>query len=117
MLSLVGGVLDLYSGSSMLQAASGAPMMNESSQVLGGIGLFGLGAAVIFTGLILITGRFSLKMGILGALMEVYGIIMGLASTYAPGMNPAVEDGMLVVGVLMFLNGILMQSRRKTAEM
>jgi hypothetical protein len=116
-LSLVGGVIDLLSGYSMTQGANVVPMMSESSQALFGIGLFGVGVLVMFTGLLLVTERFSGRMSLLGALMEVYGIVMGLVSTYAPGMNPSAADGMLVVGILMFLNGILMQSRRKTADM
>lgn len=110
-------MLDLFSGYSMIQGANGVPMMNASTQALVGIGLFGLGIVVTFTGVMVVTERFSEKMGLLGALMEVYGIIMGLVSTYAPGMDPTVADVMLVLGVLMFLNGILMQSRRKITEM
>jgi hypothetical protein len=56
-------------------------------------------------------------MNLMGALMEVYGIAMGLISTYVPSMNPQLADAMLVVGILMFLNGILMQSRMKTKSM
>ena len=105
------------SGYSMMQGANAAAMMNQDTQALAGIGLLGLGALVILTGLMFITKRFRGRMGLLGALMEVYGIVMGLVSTYAPGMNPSAADGMLIVGILMFLNGILMQSRGRTSSM
>jgi len=47
----------------------------------------------------------------------VYGVVMGLASTYIPSMNTTVADVMLVVGILMFVNGMLMQSRRTNRHM
>jgi ABC-type uncharacterized transport system permease subunit len=101
----------------MTQAANVGPMMNGNTKALVGIGLLGLGVVVMITGVMLVAERFSGRMSLLGLLMEAYGIIMGLVSTYAPGKDPTVADEMMEVGIHMFLNGILMQSRMKNADM
>jgi len=82
------------------------------------LGLVGaLGVLALVTGLMISMRAFSQKMNILGASMEVCGILMGLASTYVPGMNGTIADLMLVLAVLMFLNGALMQSRGRGKKM
>jgi hypothetical protein len=45
----------------------------------------------------------------LGLLMEVFGVVMALASYWLPGMNPVLSYAMLLVGGAMILNGVFMQ--------
>lgn len=115
MLGVVGAALDFISGIELMGGFAGMSMINEV-QFLSGTGLVALGAVVLAVGLVIVLPQFAHRMGLLGALMEVCGILMGLASSYAPSMNSLVADVMLVVAILMFLNGALMQSRRKNRK-
>jgi hypothetical protein len=109
--SVVGAALDFLSSYQMIYNKNG--MMMPASQFLLGVGLSLLGLVVLVTGLVSVWPRTNSRMGLLGLLMEVYGVLMGLAGTYSPGMNAALADGMFVVGGIMFLNGLLMQWRKK----
>jgi hypothetical protein len=110
-LSGIGAALDFLSGFGLVTGSQGMSMGN-GPQLLDGAGLFVLGIVVIVTGVFLALPIANGRMSLLGLLMEAYGILMGLASSYIPSMGGVVADAMLVVGILMFLNGILMQSRR-----
>lgn len=114
-LSLIGGLLDFLSGYQLIHPMSAMSMVS-GNQLLTGVGLFALGAIVVISGVMFVSPRIGSRMNLMGALMEVYGIVMGLASTYVPSMNPQLADAMLVIGILMFLNGIFMQSRMKQAK-
>jgi hypothetical protein len=117
-ISVVGATLDFLSAYHVIFNTNDAMMIVvPANQSLVGAGLFLLGLAVLVTGLGNIWRRSGSRMGVVGLLMEVYGVLMGLAGTYAPGMNVTVADGMLVVGAAMFLNGLLMQWRRKGGTM
>ena len=113
-ISLVGAALDFLSAYQMIYNNVNG-MMAPANQLLAGVGLLLLGLSVAVTGLAIAWPRTGSRMGLFGLLMEVYGVLMGLAATYAPGMNLTVADGMLVVGVAMFANGLLMQRRKKEA--
>jgi len=115
-LGVVGAGLDFASGLMQLGLV-GEMSMVGADNVLDGAGLFALGVLALVTGLMISMRAFSQKMNILGASMEVCGILMGLASTYVPGMNGTIADLMLVLAVLMFLNGALMQSRGRGKKM
>jgi uncharacterized membrane protein len=115
-LSVIGAVLDFLSGYELIQPSNDMSMVGER-QLLIGAGLIALGVIVIVSGVVFVGPWIAPRMNLMGALMEVYGIAMGLVSTYVPSMNPQLADAMLVVGILMFLNGILMQSRMKTKSM
>jgi hypothetical protein len=110
-LSVVGAALDFVSGYSLVLDSSSMTMTVEVD-LLVGLGLLALGMAVLATGVVMATGRAAGRTNLLGALMEIYGILMGLVSAYTPSMNGGIADLMLVVGILMFLNGIIMQSRK-----
>jgi hypothetical protein len=114
-LAIIGAALDFISGYAMVTNSS-AMSMNET-RLLGGVGLFALGIVVIVTGATMVTPLAAGRMSLFGLLMEVYGVVMGLASSYIPSMNGTVADAMLVVGILMFVNGMLMQSRRMNRHM
>lgn len=87
------------------------------TRFLTGAGLVALGFVVLATGVLICLPRLAHRMALLGGFMEVCGILMGLASSYVPSMNDAVANLMLVIAILMFLNGALMQSRRKNQKM
>jgi len=108
-LSVAGGALDFVSGYLLASNSSGMTMTN-GAEFLVGSGLLVLGIAELATGAMVVSSLGVGRMRLLGALMEIYGILMGLASAYTPSMNGAMADLMLGVGILMFLNGILMQS-------
>jgi uncharacterized membrane protein HdeD (DUF308 family) len=108
-LSVVGAILDFVSGY-VLVLDSSSMTMAVGADLLVGVGLVALGIAVLATGLMMVSRRAADRTNLLGALMEIFGILMGLVSAYTPSMNGGIADLMLVVGILMFLNGILMQS-------
>lgn len=115
-LAIIGASLDFISGYAMVANPS-SMSMSGGTRLIGGVGLFALGIVVIVTGVAMATPFASGRMSILGLLMEVYGVLMGLASTYIPSMNGMAADAMLIVGILMFVNGMLMQSRRTNRHM
>jgi hypothetical protein len=115
-LSVVGAVLDFGSGY-LLVWDSSSMAMSSGADFLVGLGLLALGVALLVTGVMMVSRRAAGRTNVLGALMEIYGILMGLVSTYTPSMNGVIANLMLVVGILMFLDGILMQSRWKNAMM
>ena len=113
-LGVVGAALDFLSGLGLMGYGVG---MVGSVQLLSGLALIALGVVVLGVGLMIAMPKSAQRMGLLGGLMEVCGILMGFASTYIPLMGGGVADAMLIVAILMFLNGLLMQSRRKNRGM
>lgn len=111
-LSLVGGALDLLSAYNI-----GSSDMMDNSHLLTAVGLVVLAAAIVATGVAIVLPSLKGKMRLTGALMEAYGVVMGLVSNYAPSMNPTVGDAMLGVGILMFVNGLIMQSQSRNSKM
>lgn len=112
LVSLAGAALDFASGYTL------APMAADT--MTGGMNgvaymflLYALGVAVLITGLLLVVPGISGNMRRLGLLMELFGVVMALTSTFGPGMSAALSDGMLIVGALMILNGAAMQMRKK----
>jgi drug/metabolite transporter (DMT)-like permease len=55
------------------------------------------------------------RMQVFGLVMEIFGVVMVLTSTFIPGMNASLSDGMLIVGATMILNGAFMQRTKKGA--
>ncbi len=106
--SLLGAAIDLASGYSLASTA-GVGMSGPS--ILPAVAVLGLGAAVLIMGFLIVIPSMSGAMRRLGILMEVFGVIMALASARLPGMIEGLSIGMLIVGALMFLNGVLMQGR------
>ena len=78
--------------------------------------LYLLGIIVLLGGGLLLRPGSAERMRRLGALMEVLGVVMALASYLIPGMNLALSYAMLLVGAAMILNGALMQRRNPRME-
>ncbi|MDV3277928.1 MAG: hypothetical protein LYZ69_05615 [Nitrososphaerales archaeon] len=110
--SLIGAVLDFVSGF-MLTPMTGGGM---AASFLSAVALYVLGGAVLIVGVLLLAPSMAGRMNRFGVLMEVFGVVMALASGLVPGMNVGLSYAMLVIGGLMILNGALMQRRNK-AEM
>jgi hypothetical protein len=115
--SAIGAALDFLSAYQMTYNTDGMMMASSNQFLVGAAGLSLLGLVVAVTGLAIALPRMGSRMGLLGLLMEIYGILMGLAGAYVPRMDVTVADGMLVVGAVMFLNGLLMQWRRRISRM
>ena len=112
LVSLAGVALDFASGYTLASMGADA-MMGGMNGIAYIVLLYALGIAVVVTGLLLVVPGISGNMGRLGLLMELFGVVMALASTFGPGMSAALSDGMLIVGALMILNGAAMQMRKK----
>jgi hypothetical protein len=111
-ISLIGGSLDFVSGHQIATA-----MMPSASEMAYGLGLYALGVAVIVTGVMMVVPRKMSRMNIAAVLMEVYGVVMVLISSYAPSMQAWIGYAMLIVGILMFANAVAMQYSKKDARM
>ena len=112
LLSFVGAALDVASGYT-LTSMTADPMTGGGPSTASMVFLYGLGTALAVAGLAMVLPGASGRMRLLGLVMEVFGVVMALTSTFVPGMNGALSDGMLIVGALMILNGALMQRTMK----
>ncbi len=111
-ISLLGATLDYFSAYSVRSAGSVEMMSGEPT--VSAIALYALGTGVLISGILMVLPSMTAAMRRLGLLMEVFGVLMALASAWLPGMNVGLSDAMLIVGALMILNGALMQRRRGT---
>jgi hypothetical protein len=114
LLSFAGAALDVSSGYTLASVAADA-MMGGGPSTEYMIFLYGLAAALAVAGLTILMPGASGRMRLLGLVMVLFGVIMVLAGAFVPGMNAALSAGMLIVGVLMSLNGALMQRNKKGA--
>jgi hypothetical protein len=104
-LGVVGGVTDIYSG-----AIYPSGQMGPSAY---SVAFYILGAVVIATSLAMLTPMMRGRMSGSAALMEIYGIIMVLASGYIPMMEAGASDAMFIFGALMIVDGALIQYRSR----
>jgi hypothetical protein len=111
-LAAAGAVLDFASGVELILSPS-SMSMGGGTAVVEGLGLWALGIFALAIAVLMASKQYATRMTLLGGLMEVCGILMGVASAYVPSMNALVANVMLVVAILMFVNGALMQSRRR----
>jgi hypothetical protein len=114
LLSFAGAALDVASGYTLTSMATDA-MTGGGPSTASMVFLYGLGTALAVAGLAMFMPGASGKMRLFGLVMEIFGVVMALTSTFVPGMNAALSDGMLIVGALMILNGALMQRNKKGA--
>jgi hypothetical protein len=106
-LAALSGLVDIYSGAVL--PTSGMEPSTYS------VAFYILGAVVIVTGLAMLAPSMQMKMSGFAALMETYGIVMVLASSYIPVMQAAASDAMFVLGALMIVDGGFMQYRKNRA--
>jgi hypothetical protein len=122
-LGVVGAILDFYSGYLVLGQSStndmGMVVVQSSSALAWGVGLFILGALLAITAFASVTSL-GVRIGkSFGALMAVYGIIMlaiggfmysGFAAMMGGALVPSL--GMISIGALMVLEGLVMRKAR-----
>jgi hypothetical protein len=124
-LGIAGAVLDFYSGSTFLSLSMSTTTMmgattthyNAAAQDWG-ISLLALGGVLVITAALNVTSLRMKHMGLFGALMIGYGLIMFIVGTLMySGVTPAMTQqfttlisslGMFAVGALMIGNGALM---------
>jgi hypothetical protein len=102
-LGLAGGTLDFYGAS--------YGMLMGQNQMVGTLILVSVGILATATGIAAVLRAGGGRRRELGLVMEACGVVMALVSSWAPMSSVELSDLMLVVGALMFLNGILMQRR------
>jgi hypothetical protein len=111
-IGLVGGLIDLFVGSSILQQNSmmgNGLMMISASSTLAGYFLLGLGVIVFLTGLYVLVSRMMKHRSMIALLMVVYGVIM-----LVPGVGMIRQffnlmmQGSSVSGIAMILVGLAM---------
>jgi uncharacterized membrane protein HdeD (DUF308 family) len=112
---LVGGLIDLFVGSSILQQNStmaNGLMMMSASNTLAGYLLLGLGVIVFLTGLYVLVSRMMKHHSTIALLMIVYGVIMLILGVGMIGQffNPMMQ-GSYVSGIAMILVGLAMLYR------
>lgn len=107
-LGVMGATIDFYSGYSYLQ---GSGMSMAVGSLALGAALVALGVFVLLAGLLGLFGSMGNRMRAIGLVMEVAGVAMAVTSAWAPSMEEFNADAMLVVGALMFVNGLLMQRK------
>lgn len=112
-ISLVGAMLDFYSGYSYWTGSMGSaePMTGATPGYALTVALLSLGFAVLVGGVMMALPGMVGKMRRLGLLMEALGVVMALTSYLVPGMDLAVSYAMLFVGAAMIVNGAMMQRR------
>ncbi len=127
-LSVIGAVLNLVSGTSILAMAS-VPIAGNMGMMPPGSGitmwallLYGLGGLLIVTGVLGVTHVGMSRMRTFGGIMVVYGVVMliiggSMFMGITPVMQGAISSmGMLLVGLAMIVNGTLMATRPKMRE-
>jgi hypothetical protein len=113
---LVGGLIDLFVGSSILQQNSmmtNGLMMISASSTLAGYLLLGLGVIVFLTGLYVLVSRMMKQRSTIALLMIVYGVIMlvlgvGMIGQFFNLMmlgSYASSIAMIIVGLVMLYSG------------
>jgi hypothetical protein len=109
---LVGGLIDLFVGSSILQQNSmmaNGLMMISASSTLAGYFLLGLGVIVLLTGLYVLVSRMMKHPSTIALLMIVYGVIMLVLAVGMIGQffNVMMQESS-VSGIAMILVGLAM---------
>jgi hypothetical protein len=111
-IGLVGGLIDLFVGSSILQQNSmmvNGPMMISASSTLAGYFLLGLGVIVFLTGLYVLVSRMMKYRSTIASLMIVYGVIMLVLGVGMIGQFfNLMMQGSSVSGIAMILVGLAM---------
>ena len=113
-ISLLGAALDFGSGYSLGPMATAGTMGGAPSS--SAIGMYLLGIAVLIVGVLTVLPRTGGSMRRLGLAMELFGVVMALASAWVPEMNVALSYAMIPVGAAMILNGAVMQRTKKSME-
>lgn len=104
-LGFVGGATDIYSAAVYPSNGMGPSGVSVAFYVLG--------ALVIVTSVAMLAPKMHSRMSGFAALMEIYGIVMVLASGYIPVMQAEASDAMFLIGALMILDGALIQYRKR----
>jgi hypothetical protein len=111
-IGFVGGLIDLFVGSSILQQNSmmvNGPMMISASSTLTGYFLLGLGAIVFLTGLYVLVSRMMKHRSTIALLMVVYGVIMLVLGVGMIGrFFNLMMQGSSVSGIAMIIVGLAM---------
>ena len=131
-LAIVGALLDfasaylILSGSvTMVQNGMGmnSVQVMSDSAIIWGVGIFVFGVVLIITAYLSISNYGRIRMRTVGGLMLAYGVIMFLiGGSMFSGITPMMQGsvlssiGMFIVGVLMIMNGILMQKTEMAKE-
>jgi uncharacterized membrane protein HdeD (DUF308 family) len=113
---LVGGLIDLFVGSSILQQNSmmtNGLMMISAYSTLAGYLLLGLGVIVLLTGLYVVVSRMMKHRSTIALLMIVYGVIVlvlgvGMIAQFFNLMmqgSSASGIAMIIVGLAMLYSG------------
>lgn len=110
-ISVAGAALDYVSGYSLGSVRGVGTMSGEPT--VSAVALYALGTGVLIAGILTVLPSMTAATRRLGILMEVFGVLMALASAWVPGMYASLSDAMLIIGALMILNGALMQRHRE----
>jgi hypothetical protein len=125
-IGIVGGVIDLASGTSLLLNGTQTGPMGETTLTpqneAVALGLYVLGIIVIASAAMLIVAAGRRHSNFLSGLMVVYGIVMLLIGGAMAGglismMNTSLYGyAMLVIGLLMILSGSLMSRTKMSTQ-